>query len=106
MAAFLSFAIHRLFTKRPREVTLTTTGVVEAGAPSWLVFNTTAARNVNMPVQASVVNKMWFIFNAGSAALTLKTSTGGTIIALQAGKGVLLSVFTATWRILLKGSTT
>lgn len=105
MAAFTSISIHRLFSKRPREATLTATDTQTAGLPSFQILNCTAARTVLMPAVADVTNKIWLIHNRGSAALTIQTSTGGAIITLQAGKGVMLGVFSSAWRILLKGAT-
>lgn len=101
--------VYRDLEATPQEIKITTTMIVDVNMPSVLVIDTTAARNVNMPAvtAAGAVGKMWYLFNKGSAALSIKTSTGGAIVTLTNGKsGVLLMLIGTTWRILLKSTTT
>jgi hypothetical protein len=89
-------------------VKLTTTGKVQNTWQSMIVLNSTAARNCDMPspTAAGVADKLWFIFNVSTATLTIRTDTGGTIIALTTvRRGALVAALGGAWKLLLKSAT-
>lgn len=99
------FFTSRFGYKKIDERVLTGNIALDALGASVLCYGATAARTVTMPVQASVVGKLYTIFNkASTAAITFNTSTGGTIRALAAGKAIQIMVVGSTWRV-FRGST-
>lgn len=87
---------------------LSTTGKVQAGWPSVITIDSTAARNLDMPAPtaAGVANKLWVIFSVSTATITVRTDTGGTIIALTTTRrGALIGVLGGAWKLILKAAT-
>lgn len=87
---------------------LTTTGKVQGNWPSVLHFLSTAARNADMPSPTAdgVAGKLWWVFSAGTGTITVRTNTGGTIIALTSvRRGALIASLGGVWRLLLKSAT-
>lgn len=97
------------FHARPLAIKLTTTGKIQADWPSKIVLNSTAARNCDMPAPTAtptVADKLWFIYNNSTATLTIRTDTGGTIIALTTvRRGAMIMALGGVWKLFLKSAT-